>query len=152
MQKLQRYCLKDGSQMHLASGAVYDGIAECPTCGRRERLDCGGSVSISAKVSASMADLLDATARAEGLPSRNAVIKAALMAYLDDPRTPADKLDDALGADVSEQQQHTAGFNACANGKPFDEAQAPAWQAGWLDAHDMGEYAPIAAFHLNSEA
>lgn len=99
--QIQRYCIKDGAQMHLIDGAIYEGIAECPTCHRLEQLECGG----------------------------HRVITAAQAAVI----------------------LHDSGFRANCNGAEFDPARPAAWQTGWLDAHDLGAFAPIEWFRLEAE-
>jgi len=45
--------------------------------------------------------------------------------------------------------QHNAGFAACINGVEFQEFRPAAWQEGWLDANELGAFAPIEFFRIN---
>ena len=58
---------------------------------------------------------------------------------------------DPAAAEVLAIQQHRAGFNACCRGEDYQDFRPAAWQQGWLDAHELGEFAPLALLRLDAE-
>lgn len=53
--------------------------------------------------------------------------------------------------DEVEATEHSAGFVAHVNGTDFDNAKTPAWQQGWLDAYELGEFSPLAWLRQEAE-
>jgi hypothetical protein len=47
--------------------------------------------------------------------------------------------------------QHSAGFAANIRGAEFDHRQPTAWIAGWLDAQELGELAPLVWLRQEAE-
>lgn len=58
---------------------------------------------------------------------------------------------DTEGADIAATLQHAEGFRANCAGVEFQEFRPAAWLDGWLDAHDLGAFAPIEYFRLQAE-
>lgn len=58
---------------------------------------------------------------------------------------------DTEGAQIAATLQHTAGFRANCNGVEFQNFRPAAWQVGWLDAYDLGAFAPIEYFRMEAE-
>lgn len=58
---------------------------------------------------------------------------------------------DTEGAQIAATLQHAAGFRANCNGVDFQEFRPAAWIDGWLDANDLGQYAPTEYFRMEAE-
>jgi hypothetical protein len=54
-------------------------------------------------------------------------------------------------AAVEAIRQHLAGFGANLREAEFDNDRPAAWQTGWLDAYDLGQFAPIGFLRQNAE-
>jgi hypothetical protein len=59
---------------------------------------------------------------------------------------------DVEGAKIAVELQHAEGFRANCAGIEFQEFRPAAWQTGWLDANDLGAFAPIEYFRMSAEA
>jgi hypothetical protein len=59
---------------------------------------------------------------------------------------------DVTGAAIAATLQHAEGFRANCAGVEFQEFRTAAWRDGWLDAHDLGQFAPIEYFRMSAEA
>jgi hypothetical protein len=59
---------------------------------------------------------------------------------------------DGAGATVAQVIQHNEGFAAHIAGHAFEGFRPAAWQQGWLDAAELGEFAPTEFFRMNAEA
>ena len=51
----------------------------------------------------------------------------------------------------TETVQHVAGFAAHIRGTEFSPTMPDAWQAGWLDAQELGEFAPLVWLRMEAE-
>jgi len=62
-----------------------------------------------------------------------------------------DAIGDVGAAAVLREQQHGEGFMANVQGADFQTFRPAAWQEGWLDAEELGAFAPLAMFRANAE-
>jgi hypothetical protein len=58
---------------------------------------------------------------------------------------------DAEGAQIAAALQHAEGFRAHCAGCEFQAFRPAAWLDGWLDAYDLGQFAPIEYFRMSAE-